>query len=176
MSQSFTGAWLPAWAWCHYQQLKMNHETFPKASCLTKLTIGYGELLQKNCVEWSSTRRRTVQARSQGRPPQPKRGLYLHACSTATISHNARAFYIVMSCVCVCVRVCLCVCVCMVAGCWVCSAVIWTPSCCWRASTTSAPCCCRVRGRTSPSWTPTRGMTQKTWFEIDKFYRWQLLK
>lgn len=37
------------------------------------------------------------------------------------------------------------------ADCSVCSAVIWTPFCCWRASTTSAPCCCRVRGRTSLS-------------------------
>ena len=109
VSQNFTGASLPAWAWCHYQQLKMSHETFPKAYYLTKLTIGYGELLQKNCVEWSSTRRRTVQARGQGRSPQSKWGLCLYASATATISHNARTFFSIMSFVFVCVCVCVCV-------------------------------------------------------------------
>lgn len=50
---------------------------------------------------------------------------------------------------------------CFAADCSACSAVIWTPSCCWRASTTSAPRCCRVRGRTSLSSTPTRGTDNK---------------
>lgn len=36
---------VPAWVWCYYQQLKMNHEAFPKGSYLTKLTIRYGELV-----------------------------------------------------------------------------------------------------------------------------------
>lgn len=54
------------------------------------------------------------------------------------------------------------------ADCSVCSAVIWTPFCCWRASTTSAPCCCGVRGRTSLSST-TRGMEKKK----TKLYVWQ---
>lgn len=54
---------------------------------------------------------------------------------------------------------------CVAADCSVCSAVIWTPFCCWRASTTSAPCCCGVRGRTWLSSTPTGGRekTKQNW-------------
>lgn len=162
MSQNAAGAQQPAWAWCHYHQLKMNHEAFPKGSYLTKLTICYSELVGKNCVDWSSTCRHTRPGEIQNN--QSPNGVFVcmvppcctvwtaQCCCSATVSRNTSPLCILMSCLFVRVA----------ADCSVCSAVIWTPFFCWRASTTSAPCCCRVRGRMSLSWTPMRGMNQQT--------------
>ena len=81
----------------------MNHEAFPEASYLTKLTIGYGELVEKNCVDWSSTCRHTVQGQATQTPKLQMGSLctllhsvyYItawttHCCSSATVSHGCQ--------------------------------------------------------------------------------------
>ena len=148
-SQNAAGAQQPVGAWCHYQQLKMNHEVSPEGFLLNKAYNWLRQAGEKLC--WLIQHLQREYYARGNRQPKSKWGLFVHV-STRLYSMCCKASPL-------CISVVFFVCV--SADFSVCSAVIWTPFCCWRISTKSAPCCCRVRGRTSLSRTLMMGMNQE---------------
>ena len=93
-------------------------------------------------------------------------GSCIPGCGGSVVSHRASPLCVLMSFV-LFDRV--------AADCSVCCAVIWTPSCCWRANTTSAPCCCTVRGTTSLSPAPETGRNPlMLCFGVIRFNCWEI--
>lgn len=111
--------------------------------------------VEKNCIDWYRYSL-TYEATGNWRPTSKSASysmcyvIGLH-CSAPLYGISQRQFSLCVLMSCVSFDFVL------AEDCSACSAVIWTPFCCWRANTTSAPRCCRVRGRTSPSQTTVTG-------------------